>query len=260
MKKAAGYILVALTGFIAGGVAGWFTRKKTCEVQFEVADIQEDTVAKDNDLVYKPIDVNDTINKIFKVTDIEEKENGIEVKAESVSNAVDTQKEQYFKKWKAEEAMEKYDTRSKVDPEDPVVSEDLEEGFDQDFLNEAGEENEFAVGRPEIEAGSIEDWNHWSSIQDGLYDCYKVYWFMGDNVLADEKGDPIDNPGKVIGFDVPSKFSEIDEETTGEPDIRIVYNHKDNAIFQLIRRNWSYSLKKGAEEFGGGYSEEDGYE
>lgn len=258
MKKIVGYSLVAVLSFGLGAVAGWFTRKKTSEVQFEVTDIQE-LNPEDSDLVYRPADVNKAIDMHFqhdtpvmaKVTDIQEEDDGLTVHAEPVMD-VNTQKEQYFKKWKAEEAVDKYDTRTKEDPEDPVVSEDLEEGFDPDFIGEA-EHEAFKANRPEIEPASMEDWNHWISIQDGDYDCVEVHWFTGDNVLTDEEDKPLGNPGKYMGFDVAEQFRTVSEEMTGDPDIRIVYNHKQDAIFQIIRIPGKYNRKRGMEEFGSEY-------
>lgn len=239
MKKIFGYAIVAVVSFAAGSAAGWFVRKKTSEVKFEVVDIQE-SKSEEGNTATEGGDAENHIDKLFE---------------ESVKFAVqemDTQKEQYFKKWKADDAALKYDTRTKEDPKDPVVSEDLEDGLDPEFLNDI-EEEDIGKNHPDIEEASIEDWNHWSGIPDGEYDCIEVYWFTGDNVLTDEDGAPLENPGKFMGFDVARKFNEIDEDTTGDPDIRIVYNHKEHAIFQIIRRSGSYARKRGMEEFGRDY-------
>ena len=245
MKKAIGYILAGLVGFAAGGVAGWLGRKKMCEVKFEVEDIQ----VADEEMTPEET-AESAKEKIDKLFQFSTKQTEADI---SIAPEVDTQKEQYFKKWKAEEAIQKYDTRTKEDPEDPVVVEDLEEGMDPDFIGEIEEEAERRKNLPDIEPASMEDWNHWEGIQDGDYDCETIYWFEGDGVLADENGDAIDNPGKYVGFDVVKKFHEIDADTTGDPDIRVVYNHKKGAIFQIIRRKGSFTRMRGMEEFGSDY-------
>ena len=257
MKKVVGYLAVALVSFAAGGAAGWFARKKTSEVQFEVLDIQPDQIPVDEN--GKP-DLEKVIESHFSVVKEEKPDVKKDDKTEDPAQQLDTQKEQYFKKWKAEEAMDKYDTRTKQDPEDPIVSgvEDLEEGLDPEFLDMVQEEEIDAKTRPDIEPGSMEDWEHWDSQDgDGEYDCVTVYWFTGDGVLTDEDGDPLENPGKFMGFNVASRFEEINEDTTGDPDIRIIYNHKYKTIYQVIRRRGSFARKKGMEEFGSDYRDED---
>lgn len=257
MKKIFGYLIVAGVSFVAGGAAGWFARKKTSEIQFEVVDIQQDEGDGDGDgdAGQNPVSVppekvmetvQETIDRRFDGPGEGEK-------------ALDTQKEQYFKKWKADAAIEQYDTRTKEDPENPVISEeeDLEEGFDKEFLENAAEEAEHTA-KTGKEAASIEDWDHWYGISDGDYDALKIYWFIGDNVLTDEDGSPLEKPGKFLGFDVAQKFDEISPETTGDPDIRVIYNHDNGSIFQIIRRQGSYARRKGMEEFGSDYEDDEG--
>lgn len=260
MKKLVGYAVVAVVSFAGGAVFGWFGRKKTSEVKFEVVDIEPGDEEEDYGLLKVPT-VEETKKKIeqlfengpAKVVDIKQTNNGIEA-------VLDTQKEQYFKKWKAEDAASKYDTRTKEDPENPVISEeeDLEKGLDRDFLAEAESEvNDIPQNVPEIEPAGMEDWDHWNSKRDGEYDCVTVHWFKGDGVLTDEDGDPLQNPGKFMGFDVAARFDEISEETTGDPNVRVIYNHRYKTIFQIIRDSGSYARKRGMEEFGNEYGDEE---
>lgn len=257
MKKIIGYLIAGVLGYAGGVATGYIVRKKTTEVAFE--EITEEDQAKQMaaDEPKEPIDIQKEINKVFdSVPDVNarpaEKEGIVEL---------DTQKVQYFKKWKADEAMEKYDTRTKEEPEDAVTTdeEDLEKGFDHEFLNDIREQDN--GHHPDIEAASMEDWEHWMEQQDNgpndpEYDCVQVLWFK-DDVLTDEEGRPLENPGKYIGFDVKSKFEEIDVDTTGDPDIRVVYNHPAGAIYQIVRKHCDYNRKRGMEEFGGEYDRED---
>ena len=134
--------------------------------------------------------------------------------------------------------------------------EDLEAGFDKDFIKDISKQR---VGA-DIEEASIEDWDHWLGIQDGDFDCVEVHWYDKDNVLTDEKGNPIENPEKYIGFDVAQKFEEYSAESTGDPDIRVIYNHNESAIFYITRIHASYDRKTAMEEYGNDGEDDDEYE
>lgn len=259
MKKVIGYLIVGVVSFAGGAAAGWIARKKTAEVTFEevTAEEQAAEIAKDMGVeIQRPIDIQEAIDRTFGVV----KEKPQEVPEESKIIQLDTQKEQYFKQWKAEETAGKYDTRTKEEPKDVVLSEeeDLEEGLDPEFLNSiAADEYGRRKDGPDIEEGSMEDWDHWMGVPDGKYDPVEVWWFDEDNVLTDNEGDPLENPGKYMGFDVGQKFEEISEDTTGDPDIRVVYNHRYNTIYQIIRKHGSYGRKTAMEEYGDEDDEED---
>jgi hypothetical protein len=259
MKKVIGYILAGLAGFAAGSFAGWMARKKTTEVAFE--EISEEEQAKmiagdgEKEPVSRPVDIQATINRAFGLPD---NYTGVEPEAEKGLVQLDTRKTQYMKQWKAEEAAEKYDTRTKEVPKHVVTTDeeddDLEAGFDHDFLRKA----QRTAG--DIEEATMDDWDHWLGIPDGDYDCMEVWWYDGDNVLTDEKDNVLENPERYMGFDVPQKFEEISEETTGDPDIRVVYNHREGAIFQIIRKHGSYDRKMSMEEFGDDGEDDDSEE
>lgn len=248
MKKLIGYLLTAIAAYAGGVATGYILRKKTSEVVFEEITEEEQAAQIAEDEKKEPFDVKRAIDEVFDSTN----ENPAQQ---------DTQKEELLNKWKAEAAMVRYDTRSNEEPENAVVADDeLENGFDHDFLNEAEQDAKEGVKKPAVEPASMEDWEHWESLQgqnfDAEYDCLEVLWFQ-DGVLTHEDGDPIDNPGKYLGFDVEKQFNEIDEDTTGDPDIRIVYNHRKGAIFQIIRQHCDYNRKTGMEEFGSDYGRED---
>ena len=204
----------------------------------------------------RPVDIQEAIDKTFGVV----KEPPADIPEEGKVVQLDTQKELYFRKWKTEEAADKYDTRTKEEPEHVVISEEenLEEGLDKEFLNSIVQD-EYARKKngPDIEEASMEDWDHWLGTPDGQYDPVEIWWFEHDNVLTDNEGIPLENPGKYMGFDVAQKFREIDEDTTGDPDIRVIYNHKDSTIYQIIRKHASYGQKTAMEEYGDEDDDED---
>ena len=251
MKKLIGYLLFGIGGFALGAVSGYMVRKKTTEAAFEEISEEEQAGQILKDAGLNPIDIQANIDTVF-------------MSNQEKMEQLDTQKVSYFKKWKAEEAMSKYDTTTKNNPDTVVVTtdEDLEEGIDEELLNEMAEEAD-DQNRPDIEPASMEDWEHWSRMQGGDfdpdYDCVEVLWFR-DGVLTDEDGRPLENPGKYIGFDIPKKFEEIDEETTGDPDVRIVYNHPKGAIYQITRKHCDYNRKLGMEEYGSDFGREGEYD
>lgn len=267
MKKVIGYILVGLVSFAAGGAAGWLVRKKTTEVAFEEISEEEQArqIASDGENpIKRPIDIQEAIDKCFSAVPMDESGGDTDGDEAPKLIQLDTQKMQYMRQWKAEEAAEKYDTRTKEDPKNVVATEeeeDLEAGFDHEFLDDVTRRDREHRTGADIEAATMEDWDHWLGIQDGDYDCVEVWWFDGDNVLTDENGEPLENPGKYMGFDVARKFEEISEDTTGDPDIRVIYNHPEGAIFQVIRKHGSYDRKTSMEEFGDdGEDDENEYE
>lgn len=257
MKKLIGYIATALVAFAGGAAAGYIFRKKTTEAVFE--EISEDEQLKqiaegtddEEDPITRPKDIQEAIDRHFVAAYNPPETSGVV--------QIDTQKERYFKQWKAEEAAEKYDTRTKEDPEHPVASDDeeddLEAEMDPEFLKEA--KKELPRSAADIEPATMEDWDHWLGIQDGDYDCIEIWWYDGDNVLTDEHNGPLENPGKFLGFDVEKIFRDTGDETTGDPDIRVVYNHHEGAIFQVIRKHGSYGRIRSMEEFGDDGEDED---
>ena len=268
---------IAVAAGIGIGVPiGWFGRKKMAEVQFVETTEEEQEAAMiangDGDLIpvkkediKRPTDIQAAIDGVFAKpdvpTDLKEKV-GAEMENEKNREAgmvqMDTQKEQYFKYWKEAEAVaDQYDTRSKDLPDDVTKLPEETEQFVEEAAEEYNEDEHFGDGKPNIDAGSMEDWEHWESKSDGAYDCVEIWWFDKDNVLSDEDGNEIENPGKYLGFDVAEQFRMIDERMTGNEDIRIVYNHKQHAIFKLIRRHTSFSRKRGMEEYGSDYDGDD---
>lgn len=247
MRKFIGYLITGAASFVTGGVVGYLFRKKTAEVTFEEVTEEEQAAAMEADGVRpeikRPEYIQQAIDRTFGI----EKKESVEKEDISSGSQVDTQKIQYFKQWKAEESAMENEQKNE---------EDLEEGIDQELLDEIASQQPIVHGA-DIEAATLEDWDHWLGTPDGDYDPVEVWWFDEDNVLTDEKGDPLTNPGKYMGFDVATKFAEIDEKTTGDPDIRVIYNHKENAIFQIIRKHGSYDRKTFLEEYGDEEEEDD---
>lgn len=252
LLKIAGQILV----FGAGFAAGYFIRKRS-EVAFEVVSEEEldeyaSQDASEGHGSPSGVDIKEEIDKVFKGSEgpSKAKEGHSESTGEGIGEG---QKIAYFRKWKADEAKEKYD-RSSEDPEDVVTA--VEEDLDPEFLKGLEEDIQKGVDRPEIEAGTIEDWDKWLGEKDGLYTPIEIRWYEEDNVICDDKDQEMDRPEKFIGFDIRKQFEKIPVETTGDPDVRILFNHRYTAIYHVTRIFASWKEKKKMEEFGGEFEDE----
>ena len=194
---------------------------------------------------------------------IEKSENGLETQFKATSEGIgEGQKIAYFKQWKAEEALDKYSTITSEEPKDVVT--EVEDLPDSDFIQSIEEDIQANASRPEIEAGTIEDWNHWLGIKEGGYDAIEIRWYEHDNMICDDKDEVLERPEKFIGFDIRRQFEQISPDTSGDPDVRIIINHRYRAIYHVTRIFGSWSAKKQTEEFGGeildGDDDEDIYE
>lgn len=222
MKTWIKLLLTGIACFAGGFSAGYIFRKKTGEIEIEeVSEEELQQLAENN----KEADTESAQEKPAPQTAPQEQK-----------------KEEYFKRWKEEtaESAEKYDTRTTEAPQDvvPVNDEDIQHA------------EEFMDSMAEIEPASIHDWERWANLPDGEYDPVSLIWYEPDNVVCDEETDePLENSDKYLGFDIGDQFKLEDDEASGDPDVRIVYNHKHRSIFYIHRSRVSYSSVKRQEEF-----------
>ena len=229
MKTWIKILITGVTTFVAGFAAGYFVHKKVSEVEIEeiteeeldelTSQVKEETGSTSND-------IPDNIT----------------------SDAVNQSKEDYFKRWKTEvPTNDIYDTRSKETPEDAVTNGDVEQI--EDYLSNL----------EQIEAGTMADWMRHTSTPDGEYDPIEITWYEKDGVICDDHDDPLLNSEKYMGFDIQEEFQLVDPETTGDPDVRVIFNHKTKTIYHITRVNrTSYGRKKRLEEYGlDGYDEDE---
>lgn len=243
MKLWVKLLMAAIPSFATGFAAGYFVRKKTCEVEIE--EVSEE-------------DLQNMLNQAQKTAE----ELAPKDEPEYDGAMKEAEKEAYFKRWKS------YDTVSKDPPDDimAISEEDLtiepedkntEDETPDDEEEDEPEHEDISKNRPKIEAGSIEDWNHWSGLQDGEYDPTVLNWYSVDDVVCDEDDIPVEEPRKYIGFDIGEMFATVDSKTTGDRDVRVIFNHKLKAIYYLHRINTSFSRKKRQEEYGDDEYDED---
>ena len=240
--------LAAVAGFIGGGVCGWFARKQT-EIKFEVCTDEEqlayaEAVARKNGKT-----IAERIDEEFTP----EKEAEKQQEEPPAVKAINTQKTQYMKMYREEGGQ--YDRHGTLEEgEEPVTSEQDENGFDRKFMSEVEgsdeEDREETEQVPDIEDSDLQEFYHWNSIPDGEYDTISVGWFSADEVLVDDDNLEIRNPIRYLGFDPKEAFANK-KAIDGDPDAVYKKNNKYKTIFEVIRYNTSYNVKKRMEEFGG---------
>lgn len=246
IKVAIAFVL----GFLGGGASGYFFCKSK-ETKFVICTDEEQIAAAEAD-EKAPEEVKTASEKIDEIFG---KKSETDEKAATESKtlkAINTQKTQYWKKYQDEGG--KYDRHGELENgEDPVTS---DEGFDENFINEISggeeenEENDVNEDIPKIEQSNLQEFYHWSSIPDGEYDTISVGWFAGDGVLVDDDNMEIKNPVRYLGFD-PKEAFEGKRAPDEDPDALYMKNNDYKTIFEVIRYNATYSVKKRLEEFGG---------
>lgn len=254
-------IVALLASFGAGFAAGYFVRKKS-ELKFEEVTEEELAAIAEEDAQNASQSLSEPHEGASGVED-EEEVGSLQKRSEAPLEGIgEGQKIAYFKQWKAEEKREKYDTRTKEEPEDVVTVEDLPE---TDFIKSIDEDIQNGNVKPvyqkppvvpTIEPASKEDWNHWVGTQDGEYDPIEIIWYEKDNVFCDSDDEPMDRPERYVGFDI-AKLFETEDEDSGNPNVRIVFNHKYRAIYYITRINGSWGEKKQMEEYGGDVDNDD---
>ena len=219
-------LLLTGIGSFAGGFAlGYFVRKKAFEVQIE--EISEEELEK------------------LAGEQANEENNDIQVPEIAIEPIPQDEKEAYFKRWKEEAPVEQYDTRSTDIPDDVTVTdEDL--NSIEDYLH----------GLKDVEAGTMQDWMHWIQVPEGEYDTMELTWYEKDDVLCDDDGEPLMDSERYMGFNVGDEFDLIDPDTTGDENVRVIFNHKTHSLYYITRiPNTAYAQVHRMEELG-----HDGYD
>lgn len=234
MKNWIKLALVAVAGFAGGFAAGYYTRKHTGEVAF------------------------------VEVTE-EELENATKAASETheAVAAEESKKQEILDNWRASKPQQ-YDTRSEENPDDVLLvkEEDLDipddENKEEQVIEVVEEPPKMTVMKdtPDIQVATTDDWYRWTAVRNPEYDPIELTWYASDNVICDERGQPMERPERYIGYDIERLF-EQNEDTSDDPDIRVLYNHRYRAIYYIERVNSSYARKMKQEEFGGAYDDDD---
>ena len=199
-------LLTGAASFAGGFALGYLVRKKTGEVEIE--EVSEEELEK-------------------LTEEMKEKEPKEENTIELAPVPAD-EKEAYFKRWKEEGSTPDYDTRTKDSPDDVVVASDV---TDED-LNSI---EDYLHNLKDVEAGTMADWLRYVQSPEGEYDTVELIWYEKDDVVCDEDDEPLEDSEKFMGFDVNEQFQLVDPETTGDENVRVIFNHKTKSLYYITR-------------------------
>lgn len=117
-------------------------------------------------------------------------------------------------------------------PEEEFYSEeDLDEELDNEekleSLRKAREDQKLPYPISAAEFHNTQQW----------YEKITLTYFEGNDVLTDDREDPIDNPEELVGIDYKNLFGMIDES---EPDIVMIRNDSNGCDYEICRVPASY--------------------
>lgn len=147
----------------------------------------------------------------------------------AVSQAV---KDDAFDEHMAEREHPEEDGYYNPHTEDFNDEEDLDEEFDNEekleALRKAREDKKLPYP---IDAAEFHNTQQW-------YEKITLTYFEGNDVLTDDREDPIDNPEELVGTDYKKFFGVIDES---EPDIVMIRNDSNGCDYEICRVPASYA-------------------
>lgn len=112
-----------------------------------------------------------------------------------------------------------------------VIEEDLDEELDNDekveTLRQAREDEKLPYP---IDAAEFHNTQQW-------YEKITLTYFDGNDILTDDREDPIENPEEFVGTDYKKLFGAMDED---EPDIVMIRNDRNGCDYEICRVSASY--------------------
>lgn len=112
-----------------------------------------------------------------------------------------------------------------------VIEEDLDEELDNEekveALRKAREDQKLPYP---IDAAEFHNTQQW-------YEKITLTYFEGNDVLTDDREDPIDNPEELVGTDYKNLFGMIDEDET---NIVMIRNDRNGCDYEICRVPASY--------------------
>lgn len=242
-------VLIGVVGGFAGGFAtGFFFHKRLNDVEFEeisqeeMALIEEGLAKKEGNETGK----QNTIESMNPLpTDPDQIRNTLQGKVSYV-DADNAAKEKYSKIW---DTVKGYSTKDNAD-QMPVQREDydeppvdLEEGFDDEFM-EVIEEETVEPGQvmPPHPIDLVAFYNDRPE-----YDKITIEWYEEDDTFVDEKEEIVADINAYVGnIDLKKLFSK--NEPDEDPDIRFVRNEQYGSDYEIIRHHRSFTETTGGSE------------
>lgn len=272
-------ILVAagmFLSFVAGGIGGYFLRKRQ-EVSFEECSEEELQAYAESHGYSESADEKKETSSV----------NTMASGTEDGQNSVDTRKIDYTKFWTQKKGMTK-EIMSQIDQSfasygkpgdeestevtDLDLDEDFQEGIEnvtdeEDDPDETGEdeEEETEDETPELLVPGEVIPSSDNEFYDGSENAIKVtiFWYTKDGTVTKLDGEDsdltneviVEDPVKEFGFSIPNEFSKCREDELddlGEGKVLYRANPHKRIHYMIVRYPSSYRRRKVQEEFGGG--------
>lgn len=233
-------LLGVLGGFGAGFGTGFFVHKKLNDIQFQEVSEEDfdkllEDLPEDVRLLAAPSKSIDTsANKMEKLSqameaagnDINKLNNALHGKSPYIQADEDKKKE-YSKMWNT---VKDYSSEENAD-NIPVEDDDFLESLESDIVEEIAESEQPTKEPYLISLGEFYE-------DKREYDKITIDWYDQDNVILDEREEPIDDIVGYIGCQVAELFDKPPEDN--DPDSRFVRNEKYGTDYEVIRHhaNW----------------------
>lgn len=221
--------IAALLGFGGGFATGFFVHKKMNDIEFEEV-TEEEMQMMEGGYNQKANGNNNMPSDETLPTDPDKLRRHLQGK-KSYIEADREAKEAIAKVWNTVKDYSSEDNANEL----PV--ENVEEGFDQEFLNEISEEDNNDVGGAKLPYPIylVDFYN-----ERNEYDKITIDWYEPENMFVDEKGEIIGDATSYIGhIDIKKLFSENTEDE--DPEIRYVRNEAYSTDYEIIRHHESWA-------------------
>ena len=235
-----------VVGFAGGFASGFFFHRRLNNVEFE--EIEEAEMAKIEEGLREKEKAKDSRDPVTDVlngkVDLPENPDDMRMTLQgkvSYLQADQAAKEKYSKIWSTVNGYSSKENADKLPLEKEEYTDapvDLEEGFDEEFL-EMIEEEEVEPGQvaPPYPIDMATFYN-----ERNEYDKITVDWYEPD-VFLDEKEEPIADLKSYFGsIDIRKLFAENDSDE--DPDVRFIRNEKYGTDYEVIRhhRTWTETI------------------
>lgn len=237
-------------GFGGGFATGFFFHKKLNDVQFVEIE-QEEMELLEKETEKKQKEASNVINSVQELPSDPDKMRITLQGKISYVEADREAKEKYANIWGAYKRYSDETNANELpvpldgdhDGDEPSPTSDVEEGFDEEFLE--------MIEQEQVEPGQVapphpitlgEFYNERSE-----YDKITIDWYESDNVFVDENEEIIADLKTYIGqIDIHKLFGETGADE--DPDIRFVRNEQYGTDYEIIKHHRSWIETTGGSE------------
>lgn len=251
MKLWVKILLGTVTGFAGGFASGFFFHKKLNDVEFEEIDKEEMALLEKQVEAQKGTvseAVSSSLARVESVQDLPDDPDKMRLSLQgkvSYIKADHDAKDKYSKIWGTVREYSDEENANELpiqrDNEEEADISDMEEGFDDEFLE--------MIENEQVEPGQVEPphkielWEFYNERSE--YDKITIDWYEPDT-FVDEKEEIIADLKTYIGdIDIHKLFERVDEYD--DPDIRFVRNEQYGTDYEIVRHHRSWKETTGEE-------------